>query len=351
MKKKVLMGLCTVLTTASIVTGCGASESTSYSESTYENASYTTDAYSDSYLYDSLETEGAADYSDEYTEESAETASPEVDESNTKSSHKLITTMNLNAETFDLNALMTNIETKVDEMGGYIESSDVNMDTNSYSYYRSTGTGYYVSNTAYLTIRIPENKLDSFISDFAEQSNITYKSSSVEDVTLKYTDVETRIKSLRTEEERLLEFMEKAETIEDMMSVEDRLTEVQYELQSYEAQLRVLDNKVNYATLYLNLSEVAEYSVVEEDPRDGFLERIVDGFVDNSIAVFNGFKEVVIWLISSLPIIFVWAIFLGILALIIKRVNKKRKKNEATASGGRNINGQGSTGNPYQGGV
>ena len=259
--------------------------------------------------------------------------------------------MNLNAETFDLNALMTNIETKVDEMGGYIESSDVNMDTNSYSYYRSTGTGYYVSNTAYLTIRIPENKLDSFISDFAEQSNITYKSSSVEDVTLKYTDVETRIKSLRTEEERLLEFMEKAETIEDMMSVEDRLTEVQYELQSYEAQLRVLDNKVNYATLYLNLSEVAEYSVVEEDPRDGFLERIVDGFVDNSIAVFNGFKEVVIWLISSLPIIFVWAIFLGILALIIKRVNKKRKKNEATASGGRNINGQGSTGNPYQGGV
>ncbi|MCR4904175.1 MAG: DUF4349 domain-containing protein [Butyrivibrio sp.] len=313
--KKRLLEVSSVFLALALLCGCGNSGS---SESVEK---YATEGAYDSYeMGDSIAYEESAYEANDMEESKAQA---DVDENTQTENRKLITTMSINAETYDLNELMATVEAKVTELGGYIESSDINMKSNGYDYYRSTGTGYYVANTANLVIRIPDKKLDGFVDDFASKSNITYKSTSVEDVTLNYTDLETRVKALKTEEDRLLEFMEKAETIEDMMSVEDRLTDVQYELQSYESQLRALSNKVNYSTVNLSLSEVKEYSEVEEE-RDGFFDRIADGFVESTLSVWNGFKECIIWFVTHIPQLLVGAIFIAILVIVARKIFRKK---------------------------
>ncbi len=384
MKRKFLSGLCAVTALTCVLTGCGGSASNStydsaYSDNEYYEESYDVDANYSPESYDegvyksagnlvetALDTAApnmdAVGSSDEVAqeaqvseEESVETGTEETpvetETEDTSTQRKLITTMNIDAETYDLDAMMNSVEKKVSELGGYIESSSLNMNTNSYSYYYNNGDKYYVANTASLTIRVPDDKLQNFVDSVEAQSNITYSSSSSEDVTLQYADIETRIKALRTEEDRLLDFMEKAETIEDMMSVEDRLTEVQYELQSYEAKIRTMDNKISYSTINLSIDEVKEYTVIDEENRDGFFQRIADGFMDSLTTVINGFKEFIIWFISNIPHFVVWGALIAIIVFIVKKLTgpKKVKKNETVTSGGRTGDAVGPQGNNNQG--
>ena len=79
-------------------------------------------------------------------------------------------------------------------------------------------------------------------------------------MTLDYVDVESRKKMLETEQQRLLELLETAESLDDILTIESRLTEVQYELDSKESQLRTYDNQIDYSTVYLDIDEVVRYT-------------------------------------------------------------------------------------------
>lgn len=176
-----------------------------------------------------------------------------------------------------------------------------------------------------MTIRIPAENLDTFLSSVADQSNVTSKNENVSDVTLQYVDLESHKKTLKAEQDRLLEMIEKAETVEDMITIESRLSEVRYQLESQEAQLRTFDNQINYSTVNLNVSEVTKYTPPAERT---FWEKISEGFADSLEGVITGLVNFVIWFIVSIPYLVIWAIIIGIVVnIIVKAVrNKKERK-------------------------
>lgn len=104
-----------------------------------------------------------------------------------------------------------------------------------------TGPTERSSRCSNLTARIPENKLDAFLTEVSGQGNVTYKNESVQDVTLQYTDITSRKKTLQMEQDRLWELLEKAESIDAVIALESRLSEVRYQLESIESQLRTLE--------------------------------------------------------------------------------------------------------------
>ena len=87
---------------------------------------------------------------------------------------------------------------------------------------------------------------------------------------------------LETEQQRLLELLETAESLDDILTIESRLTEVQYELDSKESQLRTYDNQIDYSTVYLDINEVVRYTPQEQK---GTWERISTGFRENLYSV------------------------------------------------------------------
>ena len=97
-------------------------------------------------------------------------------------------------------------------------------------------------------MRIPKSKLDAFLGDVAENSNITSRSEQERDVTTSYVDLESHKKVLLTEQERLMTYLEQAESIEEMMTIESRLSDIRYQLESKESQLRTNDSQIEYST-------------------------------------------------------------------------------------------------------
>lgn len=217
---------------------------------------------------------------------------------------KLITTSYIDVETKEFDQLYIDIESYVKQAGGYLES------INTYN-----GSRYYgevVERHCDLTVRIPADKLDDFIQTIGNGGNITNRSQSVEDITLTYVDLEAHEKTLRDEEARLEEFLRNAETIEDMLYIEDRLADIRYQIESMESQLRTYDNRVNYATIYLNISEVVEYTpVVYEEPTTW--EKMKNGFTEQLKNIGDFFKNLAIWFVGH----FIYLIFWGVVIFAI----------------------------------
>ena len=231
---------------------------------------------------------------------------------------KWIVTVNLTAETDDLDALRSALDEKIAALNGYVEDQSVYNG----SIYDS-GRRYRSAN---LTVRIPADSIDAFLQDVGGLANIVRQNKSIEDVTLSYVATESRLKALETEEARLLELLSQAENMTDLLEIEARLSEVRSELENYASQKRLYDNQIDYATIYIAIEEVQEYTPTEEP---SLWERIRDGFKDNLEGVGEGLLDVLVWFIVSIPTLVVLAVVVLILVLIVRRIRRRRKEKKA----------------------
>ena len=231
---------------------------------------------------------------------------------------KWIVTVNLTAETDDLDALRSALDEKIAALNGYVEDQSVYNG----SIYDS-GRRYRSAN---LTVRIPVDSIDAFLQDVGGLANITRQNKSLEDVTLNYVATESRLKALETEDARLLELLSQAENMTDLLEIEARLSEVRSELENYASQKRLYDNQIDYATIYIAIEEVQEYTPTEEP---SLWERIRDGFMDNLEGVGEGLLDVLVWFIVSIPTLVVLAVVVLILVLIVRRIRRRRKAKKA----------------------
>lgn len=334
-KSKVLVCIviAAVLMTATMA-GCGApgsynsGKSDSFSSS---DVSMNTEAVAEeSYDYASPESYVSDDYAtEEYVEEDYEnglttsgtgTTAPDAGQDLNR---KLITTVNMSAETEDFDPLLSAVETKIAELNGYVESLQVGYQ---YSYYGDSDTNLQYAN---ITARIPAPNLNSFVGMVEESANIIDRSQNVTDVTLNYVDTESRKEALQVEYDAVLALMERAEVMEDIIELESRLSELRYEIDSLESQLRTYDNKVNYSTVTIRINEVERYTPVITKELTTW-EKIDSGIKENLYRLRRGLVNLFIGIAIASPFIAIWVgIVLIVLAIVLFATRKQRKARKA----------------------
>ncbi len=279
---------------------------------------------------------GAASYEYEVAEAAEEPVSEESyvqegagqDVVAPETSRKLIKTVNILAETEDFDTLVPGLQKQVEALGGYIEYISV-YDVHSY-YVEDQQVKQRCAN---VTARVPKEKLDGFLAQVGEQTNITSRSENVEDVTLQYVDLESHKKALVTEQERLLALMEKAETVEDIIAIEGRLSEVRYQLESMESQLRTYDNRIDYSTVELSITEVRKYSPPQEAT---VWQRIQSGFMKSLDDIGFGIRDFAIRFVIDIPYIVLWLAVIAVAVIVVRilwKVWKKRRAKRVAARG------------------
>ena len=221
---------------------------------------------------------------------------------------KWIITMDMNVETDDLDVLMEDLDQKINTLGGYVEDQNIHNGSNYASRrYRS----------ANLTVRIPDEKVDQFTNDISGLANVVSQNLRREDITLQYVATSSRVTALETEEARLLELLAEADNMTDLLEIEARLTDVRYELENYTSQLRLYDNQVDYATVYLYIEEVQEYTPVEEPT---FFERVKTTFSDALDGLGEGIIDVTVFLVGNSP----YLLTFGVVTFVIVKLTKRR---------------------------
>ena len=279
-----------------MLTGCGAKNAMTEAAAPAAGAPMATEAAMEEVLYD----EAGSGISN------TATAMPE--------NQKLIRTVYMDAQTTSMDGVMSWLENRVAELGGYFEQKSIRRSGS-----RDDGSYYRYAD---MVIRVPAENLDGFLAQIGENTVVTSTREETENVTLQYVSTKSRVEALETEQKRLLELLEEAGSMEDLLTIEERLTDVRWELENYASQLRVLDNQVDYSTVYLNINEVDKPKVVTERT---VWQKIGDGFAENTIDLWDGIVAVFVWLLSSLPFL----IPLAVVAVVGFKMGKRLKAKKA----------------------
>ena len=235
---------------------------------------------------------------------------------------KKIRTVRMTLECKNLENASQGLKERVKAQGGYIESEDY-----------TASTQYDSSKTMFFTLRIPKENVDSFLDFLNGEGRVLSKSENLEDVRLQYWDTKSHIKALETEQERILALMEKAETIDQLIALESRLTDIRYQLESYNTEILDYDNRINFSTIYLELQESID-GKLNNTKAYTFSDKVRDGFYRNLFGIQRFFSGIAVFTLVYIPQLF--AVLLVILALVLlnKKLNakaKKRKEQEQNA--------------------
>ena len=248
---------------------------------------------------------GATDRMNVGTDVLSENDAAAAEDRQASTSPKIIYTANLTLESKDYDTARAALDAALNDAGGYLESS---------SEYSDVGSSRSVN----LTFRVPEENYQSFLDAVAQAGNVTYKSQQADDVTTQYMDVETRLANLEAQRTRLQELQAQADNLSDLLQIETSLTDVQSQIESWQSQLDWYSNQVQQCTVYVNLSEVQNYTPTDES----FLGSVGAAFAQGWSNFVNGLQQLAVWLAGAWPVVLVVAAAAAGFAVW----HKKRKK-------------------------
>ena len=245
---------------------------------------------------------------------------PEPDDSVADYTAKIIYTASVSIETTEFDKAVAALESQVQKIGGFVESSNVTGDTQ----YNSDGTTSIVNRWAYYTVRIPCEQFEAFLHETEGFGNVTSTSRDAQNVTSAYTDYEARLSSLNTQEERLLDMLSKSEDVETLIALEQRLSDVRYEIESIERSLRNYDMQIKYSTVDLDLREVEVYTPTVPVRRT-FSQKLSDSLSDGWTGFTRGVQNIILGLASALPALILLAVIVIVVIVLVKNARKKRR--------------------------
>ena len=158
-------------------------------------------------------------------------------------------------ETTDFDETLKGLDALIASYGGFVESSSIGGNN-----YYSTSHGYASNRSADYRIRIPSRDFAAVMNSLSTLGNVPHSNTYTENITSQYYDVQARLSAYRTQEQSLLEMMEKAENVTELLEIQDYLTDVRYHIESLQSSLTNWDRQVSYSTISLSVEEVREYT-------------------------------------------------------------------------------------------
>ena len=305
--KRFLAGFLSGLMLLTLLAGCGSKAAT--------NSSVSSDTADRSYF----ETDGGYDFNDE-TEAPQENGYWENGDgvpaggTTIQSDAKMVYTASIEVETQDYLTSETAITELVKSCGGYFEEKSLSNRASGYRY-------------GDFTVRVPAAEYEHFCNQVGSLCHVTYQSSSAENITEAYYDTDSRLKTAQIKLERLQELLAKADNMSDIITIESAISETEYDIENLTGTLRHYDALVDYATVYLTLSETYKLTGNDNAPLT-FPQRVARAFTDGLRDTGEFFEELVIGIANS----FVFLLLLiAVLVTVVRVVRKKkpfgRKKN------------------------
>lgn len=215
---------------------------------------------------------------------------------------------NLSIEVKDYHKVETEIQEKVSAIGGYVVESTIYVSGQE----RISGN---------LVVKVPQASFHSFINEVALASTkVNERHVSGNDVTEEYIDLDSRLKSKRVVEERLLGFLEQAKETEDLLKISNDLARVQEEIEQLLGRMNYLKNNIDYATVTLQLSEklVNVQSIQDKEALNTWLKAKSLFMVSlNGLISFSA--SVIVFFIGRSPILLPFAIIAIVAVIIVKK--------------------------------
>ncbi len=266
--------------------------------------------------YDAGFVESSADQSEpEFVQDDRSVEEEEHLHSDTLSEQMVIYNGNISIEVNDYDQAHNRIHEEVENVNGYIVESSV---------YQSEEQEQRVGT---LVVKMPQDYFHPFLNELeATSANVLEKSTHGNDVTEEYVDLESRLRSKETVEERLLSFLDGAENTEDLLDISQDLSEVQEEIEQIKGRMNYLEDHVAYSTITIQLHEKrVNVASIQDQGSLNTTERAHSLFMDTINFLITIVSSIFIFIIGLSPVL-VPLLILAAAALLYHKRNTRNKK-------------------------
>lgn len=213
----------------------------------------------------------------------------------TEKDKKLIKTADISFPTSDLKLTYEQMNALIKKHKGYISEE------------REYKSGSTISKS--LQAHIPAEHFDAFIDELSKDvKNFDNKNINIADVTDSYTDTEARINSRKNLEQRYLEILKQAKTVEEIINIEKELEEIRYEIESSQSRLDNMSKNIQYSDISIRFYE--KLSIQNQ-----LLYKVKNAFRDG----WSGLLNCIVFVIKLWP----FALIIGILILWWRKRRKR----------------------------
>jgi len=213
-------------------------------------------------------------------------------------------------ETLDAIAAMAN------NSGGWVVSSEV---------YQSGGD----AKTGYIQIRIPSEGFQSVLDAIAGlATEVNSISTSGQDVTEEFVDLDARLGNLEATAARLRTFLEESQTVEEALAVNIELSRVEGEIEALKGRMQFLQQSAAFSSINVNITPdaLAQPIQVAGWQPTGVAKEAVQALINMLQLLANA----AIWLVVfALPVLLVIAIPFVLIIWLIRRLRNRERAAEA----------------------
>lgn len=256
----------------------------------------------------------------------ADALSPAASRGSRSVSRLIIRNASIRYQVKDVQSSIEKIQAETLRIGGMVTDLQTSTEQGGPIYRETTGENSAPSDgaalSAYFTVRVPNDKFNTFIERIKGVGKVLRQTESQTDVTQEHVDLSARLENLRAEEKRLRTFFDKARNVKEMLEIETELSRVRGEVESLKAQVDYLERQAALATLTIELVEPSP--IVQPSGDDwGFADAVRDGLY-GAAGVLQGLITVGI---AALPIL-----LLALFVFFVIRTSLRRRAGRRATS-------------------
>jgi hypothetical protein len=166
------------------------------------------------------------------------------------------------------------------------------------------------STSAALVLSVPSPEFEKALDELRGiGKEVTTDTVSGEDVTEEFVDLESRERNLLAAEQSLLKLYDRAQSVNDALSIERELTNIRGQIEQVQGRMQYLEERTAYSQISLNIQPVARPT----PPSAWSPAHVVSRAWDASLGVLQALATVVLsaivfgwWLAPALVVGFVW---------------------------------------------
>lgn len=246
-----------------------------------------------------------------------------VSEKNTVAQRMVIFNAEMDITVKNFENARNSLEEKAQSYNGYIVQSD----SNRYDDEQQSGM---------MTFRVPQEHFHAFLNDAQGLSvQVNNRRVSGQDVTEEYVDLESRLKSKKAVEARLLEFMKDSQKTEDLLKISSDLADVQEEIEQIAGRKKYLENQTAYSTVTISLQETLVAVPKIDNENLNTWQKIQKQFADNINILLAAGSGIIVFLVGNLPIILIVGTIVAAIIYFVRKKNKPGQNNNMDSNGNR----------------
>jgi hypothetical protein len=216
--------------------------------------------------------------------------------------------------------------------------------------------GYVLSSQVYpvgsvkgatVTLAVDSNRFEAAMRRLREiATEVLSETTSGEDVTAEYVDLESRLRNLEATRDRILTFLDEAKTVEEALKVNEELAQVEAEIEQVKGRMNYLAGRSSFSTITVNLEmpaptptptpvpTVTPTPTPTPTPAPWSLGPRLKSAAGTQVKVFQGLTEALAWIvIVPGPYLLALAVIVYVVRRFVRPQGAGQSDDESGSSG------------------